>query len=416
MADEFTDVEYTGWGSKIMSSIGGVVIGVILFLVSFPVLFWNEGRAVHTAQDLAAGKGEVVSISPDKLDSGGEGKLVHVTGKADTKDELKDDKFGVQAIVIRLVREVEMFQWKEDQKKESKKKLGGGTETVTKTTYKKGWSADAISSEQFKYKKGHTNPPMPYQSQTWTASKVNLGVYTLTPELVRQMRGEDKLPVNNDLLAGVPESLRDKLKVQDGYLYQAAPKDSEFVREKAATSDTSAGGDYFEDEADSSSSATLGDVRVQFKVLKPTTVSIVSRLHGNTFEPYKAPSGTSLDRLMMGDKSAAAMFEQMEAENTTMTWILRLVGFIMMAGGIALFFGPMVAIADVIPILGDILGAGIAIVAIGLALPLTLLTIALGWVTYRPLVGIPLMVLAVGGLVGLFMLGRSRRAARKLPA
>lgn len=413
MADEFTDVEYTGWGSKIMNSIGGVVIGILLFIVSFPILFWNEGRAVHTAQDLAEGKGNVVSIADaSKLDSAAEGKLVHLTGKADTTAELKDDKFGVQALAIRLVREVEMYQWQQEQKKEKKKKLGGGEQTVTKTTYKKVWSAEPIASDTFKYPKGHTNPPMPYKSETWTADKVTLGAYKLTPDLVKQISGDTKIPSVKETLDSVPETLRGKLQLKDGYLYQAAPQDAAASKEKAAATEDSGGGDYAVDEPDSAPGATLGDVRIQFKMVKPATVSIVSRLRGDTFEPYKAGSGTTIDRLMMGDKSAAAMFEQMESENAMLTWILRLVGFVLMAVGIALCFQPLVAIADVIPIMGDILGAGTVIVAIGLALPLALITIALGWVTYRPLVGIPLLVVAVGGLVGLTMLGRSRRAAK----
>lgn len=414
MADEFTDVEYTGWGSKIMNSFAGVLIGILLFIVSFPVLFWNEGRAVHTARDLSEGKGNVVSISdPSKVDSGNEGKLVHLTGKADTKDELKDDKFGVTANAIRLVRDVEMYQWKEEQKKEKKKKLGGKEETVTKTTYKKVWSAEPVSSESFKYQKGHVNPTMPYQSQTWTADKVTLAAYTLPPDLVRQISGDDKVPVNKELLDAVPESLRDKLQTRDGYFYQAAPKekDTTLAKDKASPQSES-GGDFMEEEPEASPGATLGDVRVQFKVVKPAVVSLLARAHGSSFEPYTGSSGTSINRLMMGDKSADAMFEQLESENTMMTWILRLVGFALMAIGIALCFQPLVAIADVIPILGDIVGAGTIIVAIGMALPLTLITIALGWITYRPLVGIPLMVVAVGGLVGLVMLGRSRRAAK----
>lgn len=409
MADEFTDIESTSWLSKIMKSIGGILIGIILFFVSFPLLFWNEGRAVHTAQDLAEGKGNVVDVDPSKVDSGNEGKLVHLVGKADTQDKVKDDQFGVSASAIRLAREVEMYQWTEEQSKTKKKKLGGGEETVTKTTYKKTWSPRAISSSSFKYPQGHTNPPMPYQGETWTAAKVALVAYTLPPSLVGQITGEEALPATKEMLDGVPEETRKQFEVKNGYLYRPATDKTAIVKEKDPVATEA---DLVEEEPESSPGSNLGDVRVQFKVIKPATVSIVSRQHGSSFEPYQAKSGTTIDRLMMGDKSAAAMFEQMEAENTTMTWILRLVGFALMAFGIALCFQPLVAIADVIPILGDIMGAGIMIVAIGMALPLTLITIAIAWVSYRPMIGIPLLVLGVGGLIALIMLGRKRKAAK----
>lgn len=409
MADEFTDVSYTGWGSRIMGSFTGALIGFVVFVISFPVLFWNEGRAVHTAKDLAEGKGSVVSLSDaSKVDSGSDGKLVHLTGMADTQEQLKDDKFDVSATAIRLVRAVEMYQWKQSQKKETRKKLGGGQETVTKTTYKKDWSPEAISSDSFKYPEGHRNPPMPYHGQNWTAQKVTLGVYTLPPDLVKQMRDEETIPTTEALLAGVPENLRSKLQLRDGYLCQAATPATD--GKTPTSTPTSAGGDF--DEEPSSSAWNVGDVRVQFKVVKPATVSIVARLHGNSFEPYQAKSGTTIDRLMMGNQSATAMFEQLESENEALTWILRVVGFLAMAIGMGLVLRPFVVIADVIPIVGDIMGAGFAIAAVGLAIPLTLLTIAVGWVSYRPLVGIPLMVLAVGALVGVFILGRRRRAAK----
>src|SRR3990167_6526097 len=44
MADQFTDVTTTGYCGRIINSIKGVVIGLILFVVSFGLLYWNEGR------------------------------------------------------------------------------------------------------------------------------------------------------------------------------------------------------------------------------------------------------------------------------------------------------------------------------------------------------------------------------------
>ena len=46
------EVSYQSWFSRIASAFGGMVLGLVLFVIAFPVLFWNEGRAVHRAQDL----------------------------------------------------------------------------------------------------------------------------------------------------------------------------------------------------------------------------------------------------------------------------------------------------------------------------------------------------------------------------
>ena len=44
MSDHFTEVETTGYFQRIMNSLGGVVLGILLFLAAFILLYWNEGR------------------------------------------------------------------------------------------------------------------------------------------------------------------------------------------------------------------------------------------------------------------------------------------------------------------------------------------------------------------------------------
>jgi Transmembrane protein 43 len=83
------------------------------------------------------------------------------------------------------------------------------------------------------------------------------------------------------------------------------------------------------------------------------------------------------------------MIEAAEKESEVLTWVLRAAGFVLMAGGIFLVFKPLAVIADVLPFFGDLLSLGIVLFALLVALPLSLITIALGWVFYRPLVGIP---------------------------
>ncbi len=121
--DVFTEVTTESWFGRIQSSIKGVLFGIILFLVSFVLLFWNEGRAVKAAKTLEEGLGLVVSVASEPVDSGNDGKLVHTTGEATTDETLTDPQFGVLAHAVKLRREVQMYQWTEDEHKESKKKL-----------------------------------------------------------------------------------------------------------------------------------------------------------------------------------------------------------------------------------------------------------------------------------------------------
>ena len=61
--DSFSEFSSQSWLSRLGGAIKGVLIGIVLFLISFPLLWWNEGRAVKTAKGLQEAGGSVVSVS-----------------------------------------------------------------------------------------------------------------------------------------------------------------------------------------------------------------------------------------------------------------------------------------------------------------------------------------------------------------
>ncbi|MBF0170862.1 MAG: hypothetical protein HQK87_07225 [Nitrospinae bacterium] len=109
MADRYTVTTNVSWGSRIKGAFGGIVVGLLFFVVAFPLLFWNEGNAVNTARALEEGAGVVVTVPPSPIDPANEGKLVHFSGEATTDALLTDPSTGVNAVGIQLVRQVEMF-------------------------------------------------------------------------------------------------------------------------------------------------------------------------------------------------------------------------------------------------------------------------------------------------------------------
>src|SRR5687768_4768732 len=131
MSDRFVEVSSQGWLSRIIASIVGVVFGVGMFIAGFPVLWWNEGRAVRTARSLEEGAGAVVPVSPARVDPANEGKLVHLSGRATTSEILADPLFKVSANALRLRREVQMYQWTESSSTETRERLGGTEEKIT---------------------------------------------------------------------------------------------------------------------------------------------------------------------------------------------------------------------------------------------------------------------------------------------
>ena len=160
-------------------------------------------------------------------------------------------------------------------------------------------------------------------------------------------------------------------------------------------------------------SPQIGDVRISFQAVKPQDITVAAAQTKGTFSPWSAPNQTLVDLLKPGIFTKDALFAAAQGENVTMTWILRLGGFLLMAVGIYLVFKPLVVLADVLPFFGNLLSMGIGLFAGGIALVLSLLTIAIAWVFYRPLVGVGLLVAGVVVLAGLVALSRGKK---KLPA
>lgn len=382
--ESYSEVESVGWIQRITSSIGGVIIGIILFLVAFPLLIWNEGNAVETARKLNRSQSDYIAAPIDRVNEDNEGRLIYITGLAAAEKPLTDFEFGVTAKALRLKRVVEVYQWKEETQTETKKKLGGGEERVTTHTYKKEWSSELIDSTKFKQPVSPPNPnSKPYSDMTLNAPDVKVGAFTLHSTMTGQITGEEQIPFTREMLARLPSELKARLRVRDGLLYRGS---------NAAEGDE----------------PQIGDARIEFREVKPTTVSVVGRQKNKMLSPDTGGVG---ELLKVGTYSADELFQAKRQQFSLQTWLLRLLGFVLMAIGIGMVFQPLVVFADVIPFLGNLVGLGVGVFALGIAFVLSLITIAVSWLTFRPLLGIGLLIVAGGTVAGLVFLSQKRQAA-----
>jgi len=379
-ADTFTEVTRHSWGGRMGSAFKGILFGIVLFAGAFVLLFWNEGRSVTTYKALKEGAGAVVSVDANEVDPANEGALVHLSGLADTRQALADPIFGGEVKAIHLAREVLMYQWQESSHTEEKKDLGGSTETVTTYTYDKDWSPTLISSKGFKKPEGHQNPTaMPYRGETFSARTVTLGAFTLSPALVSDITGGEPHTVTTPV-ASLPGDLKFKTKAHEGgYYVGGSPQNPQ-----------------------------VGDLRVSFSVVMPQTVSIVAMQKGSSFAPYRTTVGKDILRLQAGEHTAAAMFEAAQSENTVLTWILRVVGFLAMFIGLRMMLAPISVAMDVLPFLGNIAEMGLGMVSFLITLVLSLITIAVAWIVYRPLLAGVLIAVAVAGVFAFIRLRRKK--------
>lgn len=373
---------HESWLAQLTGSIKSVGAGVVIAGAALPAMWCNEGRAVTTARSLEEGQGAVLGVASDAVDPANEGRLVHLTGHAQTAETLRDPDFGVSATAIQLVRTAEMYQWQERESDETRDKPGGGTETVKTYRYFKTWSEKAIDSGLFHSSTSATNPgPLPFPSKTFVAKAVRLGAFTLSRPLVEELKQQEPLRVTGTMATVLPRSTG--MRLVDGGFYRGLDP----------------------------ASPRVGDLRVHFSVVRPQTVSVVAAQLGRSFAPYQTRAGDTLLMLEAGPRSAESMFRLAGAVEGVLTWILRCVGFAFVFVGVLLVFRPLAVLGSVVPAVGPLLGAGLWLFSLGFAAVLSCATIALAWAFYRPLFALALLLLAGGTLVWLRWRGARRSGA-----
>ena len=391
-----TEITEESWFSRLGGAFKGILAGIILFILAFPLLFWNEGRAVKRAGALEKGAAAVVSAPADKIQPENEGKLLHVSGMLTVNDTLTDPVFGITIKGIRLERKVEMYQWKQKSSTKSEKQLGGSVKKTTVYTYEKDWSSSLIDSSDFK-EAGHSNPTVfPVESEKWYAADVKLGAFVLQSDMIRRIGAEQ--PYAFPAEYKLPATLKGSV-AGGKILIPALP----------AASGVSAAAPASSAAAPTAAVPQIGDVRISFTQILPHNVSIVAQQVKNSFCPYPVNGGETISLLADSIQSAELMFNRAQRSNNMMTWILRVIGFLMMLIGLSMVFKPLSVLADVIPFLGDIVGMGTGLAAFLIALPCWLVVIAIAWIVYRPVLGVILLI-AAGALV--FYLVRKRKKAK----
>src|SRR5207245_2956185 len=125
---------------------------------------------------------------------------------------------------LRLSRSVEMYQWKEQTKSETTKKLGGGEETVTTYSYSKVWDDSQIDSSDFKKPDGHQNPPMAILSRTFQIPQGKLLAFDLDTPVLDRIEGDRDYSLASDQSAAIKAAYAGTrpLSVVDGKIYLGA--------------------------------------------------------------------------------------------------------------------------------------------------------------------------------------------------
>jgi hypothetical protein len=216
---------------------------------------------------------------------------------------------------------------------------------------------------------------MPVESTTTNADGVRLGAYRIAPSLLQEVTAFTPFE---------PQTAPAGYQKIGEFLYRAREIDDPAV----------------------------GNLRVGFRGVPAQTMTVIAALAAGNLAPFHGANGYRIALTSPGTLTAGEMFREKKHQESILTWVLRGVGFILMLVGFLLVFGPLSVLAGVLPFLEGLVEAGVFLVALTLAVPLTLITIAAAWFAHRPLIGAALIA---AGVAFAFLLRRLPRASRRRP-
>ncbi len=370
----YTEKRTISYGSRVKSSFGGIGTGFILLIAATVLLWWNEGRAVKTAKMLNEAEGVAVHM-PDVnvYDAEYEGKLIHANGTVITLDSLIDTDFKVGVTGMFMSRDVEYYQWVESESSKTEDKLGGSQEITTTYTYSKQWTSKPVNSSEFKdpeYKNvNNAGVRIQAENKQYVAQNATIGAYKLPEQMISGFPRSSARPL---ILALQSDSLR---QVSNNVIYYGK----------------------------NPSAPEVGDVRVEYRyVPAKNVVSLIAKVQGDTFTRYTAKNGKSFSSIVAGEKTMEEMFESEKAGNTMLTWVLRILGFILISAGLKMVFDILSTLLKVLPFLSSIMSCGVGLICNIIAFAWTLIVVAIAWLFYRPILSVCLLAV-VGAVVYYFV-------------
>ena len=381
--DSYVVKTRTGLGTNAKNSIVGVFVGFLLFLGSFVLLWINEGRL-----DMSKVAKRSVVLTPGVVDPAMNNKWASLTAPVTLTGNLADPLYINPGPYLQLKREVEVYAWVERTTSKEEKQLGGSTETTTQYDYFQEWTrAESVKSgSDFKFPDGHRNPTPSVKSERFSAALAMIGGYSFIPR-------DAELP-EGVALSLTPEVVRPGFLVREGRIYLSAF--NPMLAPGAAPG-----------AAPAVMQASLGDARISFEALQaPSSATLFGLTSSGAIVPYVAEDESSFLRLFTVDRESA--IKQLSSEFTTLTWVLRVVGFLLMWIGLQMFFGPINTLLDIVPFLGSAGRFLVGAASFPVALALTIATILISVVFHNIYLLIAVLVILVGLVV---WRARSRKSA-----
>jgi hypothetical protein len=374
MSESYTTVKHTSWLGNILNSVVGAFVGLLIFVLAFPLIWFGEGRT-----NMAEVAARSVPVSATAPEAANEGQLVAITGELEA-EPLGDPQFLAPGAYLRLERVVEMFAWEEDSRTERQDNLGGGSTERTTYTYELRWTSSPESGESFHQSSGYRNPSMPVEEATFSAEGGQLGAFAVD-------LGSMGLPSASEVALAPAQVIKSRSwRLQGNYLFngKGAPE-----------------------------SPRHGDVRISYRAVPAgARVTAFGEQRGERLQAYHTEQGDELYRALDGGREEA--IKQLQVEDTVIDWALRIGSLLMIWIGLMMLFGPANALLGVLPALKQAGGCLTSLLTFVVAFALWAVAELVAIIAHNPWLLLGTLVLLLAG--GFFLARRFQPAARSQPA
>ena len=225
--------------------------GVVLLLVSgLSVMLERDARLA--LRDVGAMDGAVTTLRDGSDLAGLDGALVHVAGRADAGAPLSDPAIGVAGDYLRIVRDVDMYQWRAVRRVDD--------DALRKYNYSKVWSSTpqrlpVIDLSVVGMAKQRENPDsFPIRSWTTDAPAVTVAGVPLSPALARRVPTSRDITHDPAIAEAAREIVGRPLELKDGFLQTAAAEPE------------------------------IGDIRLRVHVTDPQDVTVLGEIDGGAIQ------------------------------------------------------------------------------------------------------------------------------------
>lgn len=405
------------YGGRVKNSFFGFKTGIVMLIIGTITLWNNEGRTAKMTSTLDKVEAIVEEMPyPQTVDPQFNGKVVHTSGFATTADTISDNFLGVKDNAIAIFTDVEYYQWEEEVQTKTRTNSDGKKVDYKEYHYYKNWVSSPINSSDFndrRYRDKNFTLLQADETETW-AENVTFEAYKLPEGLFKTMTSKHDLMLNGKI---EPRRLREidnlclrKCEGEEALREALLSQRTDSLSRTA--SDTLGGQDrqwpgidlkYVQVRGNmvylgpNSQEPHIGDVRIYYEKITPDNVSIIAKVVGNTFKEYYNPyEKQTYWKLTNGLHESIEMIDDSRSDNSVYAWTTRILGILLIVGGLKCAFSIIPALFSFIPMLGKIVEKGVGLVCWLVGVIWSILVIGVAWLFYRPVVGVILLLIVAG--------------------